>query len=103
MELVNIIVNSCKIDYNGHSNITGSQTGNLKMLVIFESKERRKRDRREVSDLFSKYGEETITVLRNRVADKNLSNRDRKHWKRILSKAKAYRQQQAQDSFAQSA
>jgi hypothetical protein len=101
MELVNIIVSSCKIDYNGHSNKTGSQTGDLKMLVLFESKERRAKDRQEVVALFRKYGDETVDILRIRVTDKNLSSRDRKHWKRILSKAKSHRPQYDDESFVQ--
>lgn len=73
------------------------------MIVLFESKERRLRDRREVTNLFDRFGEDTVAVLRERVADKNLSSRDRKHWRRILSKAKRYPHQQPEDAIAHSA
>lgn len=73
------------------------------MLVLFESNERRARDWREVADLFDKYGDEAVDTLRMRVKDKNLSSRDRKHWQRILSKAKTHRRQHGEDSNIQRA
>ena len=78
-------------------------TGELEMFVLFETKERRTKDRQEVVALFRKYGDETLDILRTRVNDKNLSSRDRKHWKRILSKAKIYRRHNDDGSFAQKA
>ena len=73
------------------------------MLVMFETKERRSKDRQEVAALFRRYGEESVDVLSDRVKNKSLSSRDRKHWKRILSKAKTYRRQYQEESTEQRA
>ncbi|NJM49820.1 MAG: hypothetical protein HC843_02155 [Sphingomonadales bacterium] len=41
----------------------------------------------EIQNLSTSYGEEFMNELRRRANDKNLSPRDRKHWRRLLRKA----------------
>lgn len=57
-------------------------------MTLFESRDRRTKDAQEVRHLFKRHGENTITVLKNRVDDASISARDRRHWKRILRKAR---------------
>ena len=59
------------------------------MLSIFESSERRRKDVLEVQYLYTRYGDDTLSVLRERARDQSSTTRDRKHWKRILRKAKS--------------
>ncbi len=59
------------------------------VLSLFESAEQRRRDNDELSAMHRKYGDEICSVLAARVEDENLSARDRKHWSRLLRKARA--------------
>ncbi len=77
-------VKSCKAIRTGAQNNPG-----LAMFTLFESKQRRAKDTLEVKRLFSKYGEETVIVLRDRAGDETMPQRDRQHWKRLYRKAKA--------------
>ncbi|VAV88572.1 hypothetical protein MNBD_ALPHA04-1514 [hydrothermal vent metagenome] len=61
------------------------------MFILFESKQRRTKDTLEVERLFSRYGQETVVVLRKRAGDETIPHRDRQHWKRLYRKAKAGR------------
>lgn len=65
-------------------------TGDLMMFAIFESKQRRVKDALEVRALFQKYGDGTFDILTTRMRDRGLADRDRRHWKRLLNKAKSY-------------
>ena len=55
---------------------------------LFESRERGVRDAQEVQKLRGRYGSELLPELRARIGDKDLALRDRKHWRRILRKAR---------------
>ncbi len=58
------------------------------MFGLFEPQHRRVKDDREVGYYFTKYGEEAIAVLKQRASDKGLSARDRRHWRRLVRKAR---------------
>ena len=58
------------------------------MLRLFESPQRRLSDEREVRNYFSKYGDDTLTILRQRSQDRGLSSRDRRHWRRLARTAR---------------
>lgn len=58
------------------------------MLEIFGSSIQRDKDERELWRLFDKCGNETVSVLRNRSQDKSISLRDRRHWKRLVRRAR---------------
>ena len=54
------------------------------MLSFFWSGSYRRRlDRREIDRLREKYGDEAKDIVRARAQDPELSERDRKHWRRI--------------------
>ena len=53
---------------------------------LFESRERRDRDRIEVTDLKQKYGERAKEIALERAKDERLSARSRVHWRRIARK-----------------
>lgn len=55
------------------------------MFNIFANKQQRADDNYEAIMMINKYGDDAITTLQHRIADKNLSKRDRKHWRRILN------------------
>jgi hypothetical protein len=57
--------------------------------VLFESKEKSVRDAQELRTMKIRYGGELMTVLEARARDTQLSDRDRKHWKRMLRKARS--------------
>ena len=59
------------------------------ILGLFESAEQRRKDTRDLDNMFRRYGDEIINVLQSRVDDDKLRERDRKHWARLLRKAKA--------------
>ncbi len=59
------------------------------VLSLFESAEQRRKDDEELASIHRKYGEETCKVLQARVNDETLKSRDRKHWGRLLRKAKS--------------
>jgi len=59
------------------------------ILGLFESAEQRRKDARDLSDMFKRYGDETIDVLQARADDEQLRERDRKHWARLLRKARS--------------
>ncbi len=61
------------------------------MLTLFESRGRRIKDAQEVVRLHDKYGDELVTVLKERTRDRSMKDRDRRHWKRILRKARSYK------------
>lgn len=63
------------------------------MFGLFEKPERRAKDNLELRHLRTKYGEELIEVLQKRVSDQTMQERDRRHWKRILRKARNSRLQ----------
>lgn len=58
------------------------------MLGLFGSSDQRFQDERELRRLFDKYGNETVNVLRIRSQDKSISQRDRRHWKRLVRRAR---------------
>lgn len=58
------------------------------VLTLFESATQRRKDDSELKSLHKRYGGELAAVLEGRVADENLSDRDRKHWARLLRKAR---------------
>ncbi|MEP4216386.1 MAG: hypothetical protein ABJL35_13585 [Parasphingorhabdus sp.] len=58
------------------------------MLSLFESDARRTKDATEVRYLFQKHGDRTIALLEKRSCDHSMTERDRRHWKRILKKAR---------------
>lgn len=56
--------------------------------INFESRERCARDKTEINVMQTNYGEKTVSVLEHRSHDNNLSPRSRRHWKRLLRKAR---------------
>jgi hypothetical protein len=58
------------------------------LLNLFESQHRKVTDAAELSRLKGKYGELLIPELRSRVDRSQLDARSRKHWQRLLSKAR---------------
>ncbi len=53
---------------------------------LFESRERKDRDRIEITDLKQKYGERAKEIALERARDGRLSDRSRVHWRRIAGK-----------------
>ena len=64
--------------------------------MLFESKERRIRDARELRVAFMKFGDDTVNILAARAKDDSLPQRARRHWRRLHRKAK--RQAASEDS-----
>jgi hypothetical protein len=60
----------------------------IMVLALFESASQRRKDDSELKALHKRFGSEIATVLEGRVADEKLSERDRKHWARLLRKAR---------------
>ncbi|MDM7957155.1 hypothetical protein [Blastomonas sp.] len=58
------------------------------VLGLFESGEQRRKDIREIELIHKKYGDTTLAVLAGRAKDTSLTDRERKHWARLLSKAR---------------
>lgn len=58
------------------------------VLGLFESAEQRRKDDRDLDAIHKKYGDTTIDVLDGRAKDANLTDRERKHWARLLRKAR---------------
>lgn len=58
------------------------------MLGLFESKERSMRDQNEIAMLQNRYGETLVDELKQRANNDELAPRDRRHWQRLLRKAK---------------
>ena len=56
---------------------------------LFESKEKAARDALELRTMKIRYGGELMTILEARARDRDLPERDRKHWKRMLRKARS--------------
>jgi hypothetical protein len=54
--------------------------------LFFEPKHRAVKDAREVRDLALRYGDNLKTILSERARDRNLPERDRRHWQRLLKK-----------------
>lgn len=63
--------------------------GGFMVLSLFESADQRRRDDEELGTIHRKYGDETCKILQARVNDETLKSRDRKHWARLLRKAKS--------------
>ncbi len=59
------------------------------ILGLFESAEQRRKDARDLRDMFEKYGDDLIEILQARSEDTKLRDRDRKHWSRLLRKARS--------------
>lgn len=59
------------------------------ILGLFESAEQRRKDERDLDNMSRRYGDDVVKVLQARVNDEKLSERDRKHWARLLRKAKS--------------
>ncbi|PXW77573.1 hypothetical protein C7451_10467 [Blastomonas natatoria] len=59
------------------------------VLSLFESATQRRRDDDELKTMHRKYGAEIVSVLEARTQDTSLSDRDRKHWNRLLRKARS--------------
>jgi len=57
------------------------------MFGLFDPPQRRIRDEREIRYFYLKYGADAPTVLSERASDRSLSSRDRRHWRRLASKA----------------
>ncbi len=68
------------------------------MFGLFESRERRLKDKREIRYFYSKYGAEAPSVLRDRADDPSLSSRDRSHWARLARKARRQKSDWLADS-----
>ncbi len=51
--------------------------------ILFSTKERRQVDHAEISRLYRRYSENAVAIVRRRAQDSSLSDRDRRHWKRI--------------------
>jgi len=60
------------------------------VLGLFESAEQRRKDLREIEMIQMKYGDNTIAVLEGRAKDPGLTARERKHWARLLTKARRH-------------
>lgn len=60
----------------------------IMVLTLFESAEQRRKDDSDLKSLHKRYGAEIVGVLEGRADDANLSERDRKHWTRLLRKAR---------------
>lgn len=58
------------------------------MLGLFGSSNQRDQDEGELRRLFDKYGNETVRILRHWSQDKSISQRDRRHWKRLVRRAR---------------
>lgn len=58
------------------------------VLSLFESAEQRRKDDDDLKAMHKKYGAEIFEVLEHRATDTALSDRDRKHWSRLLRKAR---------------
>lgn len=58
------------------------------MFGLFETPDRRIRDEREIRYFYAKYGDEAVAVLKDRANDSGLSARDRRHWQRLVRKAR---------------
>ncbi|AOG00073.1 MAG: hypothetical protein ACT6R2_07475 [Blastomonas fulva] len=58
------------------------------VLSLFESAEQRRKDDRELDTIHKKYGDTTVDVLDARARDESLTDRERKHWSRLLRKAR---------------
>lgn len=58
------------------------------MLTLFETRDRQLKDALELRRLETKYGDELVAVLRDRAADRSMRIKDRRHWQRILRKAR---------------
>ncbi len=56
--------------------------------MLFESRQRAARDAKEVRLLRDRYGDTLVQELKGRARDRSLPTRDRKHWQRILRKAR---------------
>jgi hypothetical protein len=56
------------------------------LFSMFESRERRDRDRVQILDLQRKYGEKAKEICLERARDRSLSERNRTHWQRIARK-----------------
>ena len=59
------------------------------ILGLFESAEQRCKDERDLENMYRRYGDDIVKVLQARVNDTKLRERDRKHWARLLRKAKS--------------
>jgi hypothetical protein len=55
---------------------------------LFESAEQRRRDQLELESLYERYEGDIIAELERRTKDTTLRDRDRKHWSRLLRKAR---------------
>ena len=62
--------------------------GNRMLNILFESRSRAHRDIVEMQNLQTTYGRDFIAELKQRAQDMSLGVRDRKHWKRLLRKAR---------------
>lgn len=58
------------------------------VLSLFESAEQRRKDDRELDTIHKKYGDTTVDILDARARDESLTDRERKHWSRLLRKAR---------------
>ena len=59
------------------------------VLGLFESAEQRLNDDRDLKAMHRRYGDEIFAILESRVEDETLAKRDRKHWARLLRKARS--------------
>lgn len=60
----------------------------LMVLSLFESAAQRRKDDDDLKSMHKRYGAEIFDVLEARASDEELSDRDRKHWSRLLRKAR---------------
>jgi len=59
------------------------------VLSLFESAHQRRNDDRDLKAMYKQYGGEIFGVLEGRVNDEVLTERDRKHWARLVRKARS--------------
>lgn len=63
--------------------------GGFMVLGLFESADQRRKDDEELTAMHRKYGGDICDVLEARTNDEGLKLRDRKHWGRLLRKARS--------------
>jgi hypothetical protein len=69
--------------------INHGQKGDTGMFArLFESTEKRGADQLELQRLQAKYGAQLVDVLKQRAGQRGISSRNKRHWQRILKKAK---------------
>ncbi len=55
---------------------------------LFENAHRKRKDARDIEHMASKYGDTMLDQLQQRANNSKLTDRERKHWARLLRKAR---------------